>query len=106
MKKQNYIYLTVGIVLFIVWCVDLLSFFKLPDIWYWIKGGYLLIGPLIFAGCFFEACSEENKETRKTCNICGEYIIKDEDSLHYIPKNGKYDTLDYCEKCKPKIAVE
>ena len=109
MKKKNYICLVVGIVLLIIWCVDLLSFFELPDIWEWIKGGYLLIGFCMWIMCFVEACpdtkNEDDKKTKRICDRCGEYIMRDEDSVHYISTKDS-NVVDYCEKCKSKVIKE
>ncbi len=105
MTTKKYAYLLASIILFAIWCIDLLSFMTLELIYHYAKLMYLLIGPFIIIGCLIELSPDsKTKNTRKTCSICGEYITQDEDSIHYKPKNAEDDTEDYCEKCKHKVA--
>ena len=102
MKKTNYAYLTLGFFLSVLWVMDILSFFKIEEMWEMVRGIYGIAGPLLVIATIIEGLpTTENKDTQKRCDLCGEKIKKDEKSIHYPPKDG--NSIDYCEKCKDKI---
>jgi hypothetical protein len=102
MKKINYVYLTIGIALFALWVVDLLSFFKMTEIWEMARGLYGITGWCLAAGFILEGWpTTEDNETKRICDLCGNKIMKNEKSIHYLNKDN--GTTDYCEKCTDKI---
>lgn len=106
MTLKKYEYALLIIVLFAIWCVNLLNFLSVEEIWLYTKLIYLICCPFCIFGYLLELFpGNTNANTKKTCDICGEYITMNEDSIHYRPANNGDNTEDYCEKCKSKIAL-
>lgn len=98
---KNYIYLISGAVLAILWLIDIMSFFKIPEILEFIRIGYAAIGFFLSGLLMLEGWpTKAEDKTRKICSICGVSITRGEKSLHYKPSSGYIDTEDYCELCK------
>lgn len=101
MKKENYVCLVLGIIALGLWVINV---FKLGEILAFIQVGYIMIGfpvSLTLFACAWPTTS--SNKTKKSCNICGKVIMKDEQSIHFNRKDEDGNTFDYCEKCKDKV---
>jgi hypothetical protein len=104
MKKENYMYLSLSIVLLILWILDVRSFVNFKEMWEFVRVLYAIGGFFMFAFALLAAVpTTESNETKKNCDICGKTITKDEQSVHFNRKDKDGNTFDYCEKCKDKV---
>lgn len=100
MQKRHYIYLVLGIIVLGIWILDILSFFSIDEIWKFSKGVYGCVGWSISLFLFASAVPDDEEDKLKIgklCDLCGDSIFKNEESVHL--KNG----ADYCERCAYKI---
>ena len=95
----------VGVILFGLWALELLSLIPLSEVWYWVKGGYLAFGwvvwlPFLLAPTgIFDEKEKDEEYTTHTCDICGDKMKKGE-GKHWRVKDR---CQCVCETCLPTI---